>query len=141
MSLSKLWEIVKDREAGELQFMGSQSQTRLSNWTTTNVIKYVFFQEQHMISLLFSLYVVNHIDWLFDANPGINKLGCAVLSFLHIFTLSEVIFYLGFLHIHESDWSVIVLIVWLSRFVSKIIWLYKLGNVLLFCFVEEFVYS
>ena len=89
MSLSKLWEIVKDREAGELQFMGSQSQTRLSNWTTTNVIKYVFFQEQHMISLLFSLYVVNHIDWLFDANPGINKLGCAVLSFLCIFTLSD----------------------------------------------------
>ena len=54
-------------------------------------------------------------------HPGINKLGCAVLSFLRIFTLSDVILYLGFLHIHESDWSVIVLIVSLSRFVSKII--------------------
>ena len=31
MSSSKLWEIVKDREAGMLQFTGSQSQTRLSD--------------------------------------------------------------------------------------------------------------
>ena len=34
MSLSKLWEIVKDREDGELQSTGLQSQTWLSNWTT-----------------------------------------------------------------------------------------------------------
>ena len=31
MSLSKLWELVMDREAGMLQSMGSQSQTRLSD--------------------------------------------------------------------------------------------------------------
>ena len=31
MSLGKLRELVVDREAGVLQFMGSQSQTRLSN--------------------------------------------------------------------------------------------------------------
>ena len=30
MSLSKLWVMVKDREACMLQFMGSQSQTQLS---------------------------------------------------------------------------------------------------------------
>ena len=35
MSLSKLQEIVKDREAGMLQSMELQSQTRLSDWTTT----------------------------------------------------------------------------------------------------------
>ena len=33
MSLSKLQEMVKDREAWVLQSMGSQSQTRLSDWT------------------------------------------------------------------------------------------------------------
>ena len=31
MSLSKLWELVMDREAGVLQFMGSQSRIRLSD--------------------------------------------------------------------------------------------------------------
>ena len=31
MSLSKLWELVMDREADVLQSMGSQSRTRLSN--------------------------------------------------------------------------------------------------------------
>ena len=30
MSVSKLWELVMDREARVLQSMGSQSQTRLS---------------------------------------------------------------------------------------------------------------
>ena len=33
MSLSELQELVMDREASVLWFMGSQSQTRLSNWT------------------------------------------------------------------------------------------------------------
>ena len=33
MSLSKLWELVMDRKPGMLQSMGSQSWTRLSNWT------------------------------------------------------------------------------------------------------------
>ena len=31
MSLCKLWEIVKDKEPGVLQSMGSQSQTQLNN--------------------------------------------------------------------------------------------------------------
>ena len=35
MSLSKLWETVKDKGAWCLQSMGSQSQTQLSNRTTT----------------------------------------------------------------------------------------------------------
>ena len=34
MSLSKLWDVVKDREAWHAQFMGSQSQTRLSDLKT-----------------------------------------------------------------------------------------------------------
>ena len=36
MSVSKLWELVMDREARVLQSMGSQSQTRLSEWTELN---------------------------------------------------------------------------------------------------------
>ena len=36
MSLSKLWELVMDREPGVLQSMGSQSQTQLSDWTELN---------------------------------------------------------------------------------------------------------
>ena len=35
VSLSKLQEVVKDREAWLLQSMGSQSRTQLSDWTTT----------------------------------------------------------------------------------------------------------
>ena len=31
MSMSKLWELVMDREAGVLQFMGSQSRIRLGD--------------------------------------------------------------------------------------------------------------
>ena len=37
MSLSKLWEMVKDRKPGVLQFMGSQSQIWLCNWTISSV--------------------------------------------------------------------------------------------------------
>ena len=38
MSLNKLEEVVKDKEAGVLQSMGSQSQTQLSNHATTTSI-------------------------------------------------------------------------------------------------------
>ena len=40
MSLSKLREIVMDREAWCVQFMGSQSQTCLRNWTTVFLLFY-----------------------------------------------------------------------------------------------------
>ena len=38
MNLSKLQETMKDREAGVLQSMGSQSQTQPNNWTMTTLI-------------------------------------------------------------------------------------------------------
>ena len=36
MGLGGLWELLIDREPGVLQFTGSQSQTRLSDWTELN---------------------------------------------------------------------------------------------------------
>ena len=40
MSLSKLWEMVKDREAWHAAIQGlAKSQTQLSNWTTINPVK------------------------------------------------------------------------------------------------------
>ena len=40
MNLSKLWEMVKDREALHAAVHGAaKSQTRLSNWTTTTIYK------------------------------------------------------------------------------------------------------
>ena len=44
MNLSKLWEIVKDREAWHAAIHGvAKSQTQLSNWTTTNLCEFTKF--------------------------------------------------------------------------------------------------
>ena len=40
MSLGKLWELVMDREPGVLPSMGTQSRTRLSDWTELNTKSY-----------------------------------------------------------------------------------------------------
>ena len=42
MSLSKLWEMVKEREAWRAAVMGLQSQTRLSHWTNTVILELDF---------------------------------------------------------------------------------------------------
>ena len=51
MSLSELWELVIDREAGLLQFMGSQRVER--NWVTELVILYSFKINLFNILILF----------------------------------------------------------------------------------------
>ena len=111
ISLSKLQEIVKDREACELQFMGSQRVRYNLATEQQQMLSNTFSIKMNMwfLSFFLCMSLITLIDFLMLTHPGINKLGCAVLSFLPIFTLSKVIFYLGFLHIYESDWSVIVL--------------------------------
>ena len=45
MSLSKLWEMVMDREACVLQSMGTKRRTRLKDWTTTGLIRNSHFSD------------------------------------------------------------------------------------------------
>ena len=49
MGLSRLRELVMDREALVLWFMGSQSQTRLSNWTEPNWMNWYFPNDQDIL--------------------------------------------------------------------------------------------
>ena len=49
MNLSRLRELVMDREALVLWFMGSQSQTRLSNWTEPNWMNWYFPNDQDIL--------------------------------------------------------------------------------------------
>ena len=57
MSLSRLWEMVKDRDARRAAVHGvSKSRTRLSNWTTTMVhYPILFFAYFHNIPAYFSM--------------------------------------------------------------------------------------
>ena len=61
MSLSKLWEILKDREGSSVAFHWvSKSWTRLSNLTTTTEV-----QEQHLHILTFHLCFYQRRDYVF----------------------------------------------------------------------------
>ena len=45
----RLWEVVETEESGRIQTLGSQSWTRLSNWTTATSTKSYRFTSKYMI--------------------------------------------------------------------------------------------
>ena len=56
MSLSKLWERVKDREAWRVAVHGiAKNQTRLSDWRTTNIYTYIYIYVYIYICILKSV--------------------------------------------------------------------------------------
>ena len=66
MSLSKLWEMMNDRETRSLQV--TKSQTWLSNWTTTIFNTFSINLSLLFSSLLFSFYVSRFLHSLFPSN-------------------------------------------------------------------------
>ena len=63
MNLSKLWEIVKDREAwSAVAPMGWQSQTRLSDWTTMVSVMHneEIWRDSNIKLVFFSVYLLSH---------------------------------------------------------------------------------
>ena len=78
--LSKLQDIVKDREPGLLQFMGSQSQTRLSDWPTTKQRNMRFWKwmvtltlslvsTERQKCLFISMFFYIYFPWIFLLQP------------------------------------------------------------------------
>ena len=55
LSLSKLWEMVKDGEAGWAAAYGvAKSQTRLSDWVTATLVQFPYMQSRDNCSSLFA---------------------------------------------------------------------------------------
>ena len=52
MSLSKLWELMMDSEAGMLPSMGSQSHTQLSDWTPLRICSALRYQRPNKSNML-----------------------------------------------------------------------------------------
>ena len=88
MSLSKLWELMMNREAGMLQSMGSQSWTWLSNWTEliiSNGMILVFWMLCFKPDFLLSFFTIKRLFSSFSLSAIRTDVVAKLLSHVRLF--------------------------------------------------------
>ena len=73
MSLSKVWELVMDREARSAAVHGSQSRTQLSNWTELNSVSLLSF-------LCFYLFLSWLLSFCWELQPTTQQTNLSIYS-------------------------------------------------------------